>query len=476
VSDEADDELIRLDVHGLPMANAASASARAVAEDLDFAPVDVDRVERLARRLCELVCRTDFDDPHDARFGLSLRDRPAALTLEIVDRGLPISLGGETGRSVIAELLAHGLADRVEVVSDGDSNTISADVRRGPTTLGHLVDEDTPTEQVDGLTAARIEQLQREHLASLARCTWRVYGHSYVASFLYHPEETWKVVESGRLHSVVALDNAGAVIGHMGIELESRDDRVGDVTLALTDPRYRGHHVLAAMEAELAPIVAELELVGTLAEAVTPHTITQRARVEGGAVETGVLLGFIPATMAYRGFPPEVQGNSRQSAVLSYLATGTSPTRAVFLPAPYRELIADGYERMGLDRPAGGTSAPLGSTRVDIHADHPRALAALEVTSVGDDAAHLIDQHRRELCAAGTEVVYAELPLDDPATPQAVDGLRERGFFYAGFIPDIRGTDVLRMQYLDVDVDTEIIQLYSDDARRLLDFQLADRS
>jgi hypothetical protein len=31
------------------------------------------------------------------------------------------------------------------------------------------------------------------------------------------------------------------------------------------------------------------------------------------------------------------------------------------------------------------------------------------------------------------------------------------------------------MQYLDVEVDTDIIQLYTDDAKALLAFQLADR-
>ncbi len=97
------------------------------------------------------------------------------------------------------------------------------------------------------------------------------------------------------------------------------------------------------------------------------------------------------------------------------------------------------------------------------------------MAAVGADAVDLIDHHRRSVCAAGTHVVYAELPLDDPGTPAVAAGLRDRGFFYAGFIPDLRDTDVLRMQYLDVEVDTEIIQLYTADAKDLLAFQLADR-
>ena len=54
--------------------------------------------------------------------------------------------------------------------------------------------------------------------------------------------------------------------------------------------------------------------------------------------------------------------------------------------------------------------------------------------------------------------------------------LRDRGFRYAGFVPDLRDADVLRLQYLDVDVDTGIIQLYTDEARDLLAFTLADEA
>ena len=131
---------------------------------------------------------------------------------------------------------------------------------------------------------------------------------------------------------------------------------------------------------------------------------------------------------------------------------------------------------MGIDRTLAPAGPVTGPTELDVAVDGPRSLAALEVASVGGDAASVIDHHRRQLCAAGTDIVYAELPLGDPGTPAAVEGLRDRGFAYAGFVPEQRGGDVLRMQYLDVVVDTDIIQLYTDDARRLLDLTLAERA
>ncbi|WCO67741.1 hypothetical protein PO878_03255 [Iamia majanohamensis] len=469
------DDLLRLDVHGLRMARAAAASVRAAAEDLGFAPSDAARAEDVARHLGEAVAARDFDRPADARFTLSIGDRPAALTLRVADHGLPGSLGGEAGAELTRTLVAAG-ADTVRVASDGDGNTVAAEVARDPAHLAHLVDEETPTEESPDLPAPRFARLARRHLDSLARCTWRVYGHSYVARFLYHPEETWKMVEAGRLHSIVALDADDEVVGHVGIELERAGAAVGDATLALVDPRYRGHHVLRGTQAVRRQVMDDLDLLGTLAEAVTPHTITQRTRVEGGATETGILLGFIPATMTYRGFSADVQGSSRQSAVLSYAPLRPGPARTVHPPAAYRDVVLDCYARMGLVRTEGTPRAGTGTTRLDVVADGPRSLATIEVAAVGADAAHVVDLRRRELCAAGTEVVHAELPLDDPGTPAAVEVLRDRGFRYAGFVPDLRDADVLRLQYLDVDVDTEIIQLYTDEARDLLALTLADEA
>ncbi|MDZ7732397.1 MAG: hypothetical protein U5R31_04140 [Acidimicrobiia bacterium] len=474
-ADPPTDELLRLDVHGRAMASATGAAAEAAAGSLGFAPGEAERVGRLVADLCERVAGTDFDDPDTAQFEVSVFRRPAALGVRVADHGLPLSLEGESGRAITGGLLASGVADRASVSSDGDGNSVTVEVRRDPATLGHLVDEEMATDDLEDPPPPRVERLRREHLEGLARCTWRVYGHTYVADFLYHPEEMWRLVQAGRLHSVVAIDERDDVIGHVGIELEHRGARVGDTTLALTDPRHRGHHVLGAVGSEIPVLIEELRLVGTFAEAVTPDTITQRFEVDSGAVETGILLGFIPSTMEYRGFPAEVQ-RGRQSAVLSYRPLGRVEGRTVHLPEPYAEIMAERYATMALDREMAPPAAPGGvTTRFDVAVDQPRGLATLEVASVGDDAPHVVDRARRELCAAGTQVVYAELPLDDPATPHAVDGLRERGFIYGGFVPELRGSDILRMQYLDVDVDIDIIHLYTDDARRLLELTLADR-
>ena len=246
--------------------------------------------------------RADFDRPDDARFTLSVGARPAALTLR-VDRRRPARLAraARPARPSRRSWWRRG-PTRSRASSDGDGNSI---VGRGPTgrrpTRSTWSTTRPPPTRPPTSPTRRSSRWNGRHLDSLARCTWRVYGHTYVASFLYHPDEVWRMVEAGRLHSIVAVDQDDEVVGHVGIELERPDDVVGDATLALVDPRYRGHHLLRSTQTERRRVMDELGLWGTLAEAVTPHTITQRTRVESGATETGILLGFIPASMTYRG-------------------------------------------------------------------------------------------------------------------------------------------------------------------------------
>jgi hypothetical protein len=461
-------QLLRLDSGNVA---AAEAATRAVVADLadDDGQLAGETVARIARALA----RSDFDVVDDAELEITVTVTERGVAISVSDHGLPGALSGDVQRGLIDELHLHGAAESVRVTSDGTTNRVTASLRTRADRAAEAADPDTSTDVLTEIGPLHAERLAPEHLESLARCVWRAYGPTYVANFLYHPDETWALVEAGKLHSVVVLDDAGDVVGHAGIELTRPGDRVGDATLALSDPRYRGHHLMREVGGELFAIGAELGLVGSLAEAVTPHTITQRMRVEGGAVETGLLLGFIPDTMAYRGFPDSVQGHSRQSAVLSYQSYLDTPPRTVYLPDAYRDLLAGFYDKKGLVRTEGDARDPVdGSLAVDVDVDLPRALARIDVVRGGDGAADVVDGHRRHLCARGTQIVHVEYSRQDPSTPPTVAELRRRGFAYAGLIPNVRDADVLRLQYLDVEVDAEIISLYTDDARGLLDLAL----
>ncbi len=476
-------DALRIRVHGEDMVPAASAATAAAAEALGLAVDDADRLGRAVDVTCRQALAAGFDDPATAELDVEVRTGAAGVALRISDEGLPFTLRTESDVAARVAAATTGaddvpLVEHVRVDRRDEGTSIELQVRPDPSVLDHLAAADAVgTDPVDDDADVTCRELRQEDCESLARCVWRVYRYTYVADYLYHPARVWSLVEQGWLRSWVALDASGEVVGHIGLILDEPDTRVADASLALTDPRYRHHRVMEQLGGLMYAAVADLALVGTFAEAVTAHTITQRGMVESGGVETGILLGFIPATMSYRGILEDLGGN-RQSAVLGYHAVRPAPPRRVALPERYADELRGVYERGALDRTeiAPAPAAAGATTTLHLDIDRPRRLTTIVVDTAGDDVVDLVDRHRRELCAAGMELVYAELPLGDPGAAAAVDGLVERGFFYGGVIPELRDGDVLRLQYLDVDVDPTVLHLYSDEAERLLAYTLADRA
>ena len=64
----------------------------------------------------------------------------------------------------------------------------------------------------------------------------------------------------------------------------------------------------------------------------------------------------------------------------------------------------------------------------------------------------------------------------DATAMAAVDDLCALGFFFGAAIPELRAGDILRLQYLNnVALDPDLLVLYTDEAKRLLQAILADR-
>ena len=72
-------------------------------------------------------------------------------------------------------------------------------------------------------------------------------------------------------------------------------------------------------------------------------------------------------------------------------------------------------------------------------------------------------------------VSQASLNMNDACVGEAVDILRERGYFFGGPLPRWFDTDGLLMQKLDCPPDFEGIVLGSDFAKELLAFIREDR-
>jgi serine/threonine-protein kinase RsbW len=317
-----------------------------------------------------------------------------------------------------------------------------------------------------------IRFLLPDEAAQLTAAIVRSYGRSYDGAWAYDVDEIRRRLECGSMRSIVGIDPAGDVVGHLALDRADPAALAGHAGQAVVDPRYRGHHLFTTLKRDLASWCAAEGLLGMYSEATAAHPYSQAANLELGGHETGFLIGYIPSRVSYTAIKEDSRGR-RQSVALFWLATNPSPNRVVHPPHWHRDIVAAVYEHNALERelvPLVGVPVLDGPTHLTIteHDDHNEATVAVD--RVGAD---VVDALARALDAeadAGRDLVHVDLSLHDPGTaalPPAVH--EELEVFFGGIVPELRGGDVLRLQWLNgVDADPSDVVVASSFGAELL--------
>jgi serine/threonine-protein kinase RsbW len=330
------------------------------------------------------------------------------------------------------------------------------------------------TDQPHEEPGVEVRFLDPDGAEAFTRLVRRCYGDSYDAAWVYDPARVAERLRHGTLWSTVGVTGDGEIVAHVGLARRRPDDEVAESGQAVVDPEYRGRHLFTLLKRRAAARAAEQGLFGLYSEATAAHPYSPRANVALGAVETGLLLGYIPATVEYEAIDAKPH---RQSVVLYYLKTNEGHDRPVYAPPRDRKMVETILERAGLRgavHHAGREAlAPRSDLHVEDRADHNDRVVT--VRTVGNDLVDAVVAARDEALACAADCVYVDLPLADPGTQHRGDGLHELGFAFGGIFPNrLHDCDVLRYQYLDrVTLDTSDIALASDHGRELLDYVTA---
>ncbi len=437
--------------------------------------------------LCTEILEYGFDDPEEARLELQMDHHGHRLVVTVDDLGSPMEAERikAADSSALERLLAEGLADDLKLSRRGKRGNRSELTKRLRTSsvteyldiAGHH--ERLKAEPVPVDAHVEIRFLDPSETVALSECIFHSYGYSYDADWVYEPETIRSMIQKGNLTSVVGASPQGEIVGHLGFRREGPGDLVGESGQAVVDPRYRGHHMLTSMKQFLADWASENGIAGLFSEATAAHPASQRANLELGARETGLLLGYIPSSVSYtaieKGEPAD-----RISVVLFYLKTGDGPPRPLYTPPNHAGMIRRIAERVGLksnlvEPPGDARGEGHAELDVRIRTDHNQGLMSL--LRSGADAADRIVDRLRYLCLHKVDCIYLDLDLADPAASLLVPKLEKVGFFFGGITPNLRrGGDVLRLQYLNnVELDPENVSVASDFGEELLGYVMDGR-
>jgi Acetyltransferase (GNAT) family len=327
---------------------------------------------------------------------------------------------------------------------------------------------------VDADAEVGIRFLRADEAEQLSLAVLRCYGVSYDVDWVYRPAEISARIDAGTLRSIVGIADED-IVGHLGLTLDSPEAVVGESGQAVVDPRYRGHHLFTTLKRRLADELRAQGLAGMFSEATAAHPYSQKANIALGARETGILVGYIPASVNYSDVA-EAAERHRRSVVLYYLKTNEGPAHPVFAPRGHRRMVGAIFERAGLHGELAEAPSGRAPAETELHDtvrdDH--GAGYVTVASVGRDLREAAGARLERDFADGLDCVYVDLPLDDPATERHGDELHELGFLFGGVFPNLRRTgDVLRLQALDrAAADAGDVRLASDEARELLAYVL----
>ena len=172
-----------------------------------------------------------------------------------------------------------------------------------------------------------IRRLEPGDVPSLVRCAVRCYGDSYPRRAFYDANEIRRLLSCELLYSAVAVDREGEVVAHLGMMLERRGSRTGDMVLGIVDSRFRGHALSVRVGAMLAQEFQRLGLIGLYQYATTAHAISQKLNLATNSIETGVLLGYLPEATSSMQRPTGALG-WRIPSIMLYLPLAEAPAPA----------------------------------------------------------------------------------------------------------------------------------------------------
>ncbi|PWN06417.1 GNAT family N-acetyltransferase [Rhodohalobacter mucosus] len=302
----------------------------------------------------------------------------------------------------------------------------------------------------------------------IAKLVYRSYGYSYPNEDLYFPKRIAMAVIRKKKIGVIARTNEDRPAGYFAI-LETSDSDVGEVGEAVVAPAFRRKGLFKKMMEMLIESAKESKLQGIFGKAIGIHDISQKVNQQYGFKTTGILLADFPAVHLYELLDPYPQPVSE---IVDFLILKKDHNQKIYLPNQYRDLLSDIYAQFDVkpdfkEPESDPARAPFSD--IDMKVDYNQKNSLLILRSAGRNVLNTIEQKFAYLKTRKINIIYIDLPLEDPVTPTLVEPLRKMGFVFSGLMPHFhKGKDHLRMQHVLCKLDLSLIVTYSEMSERVL--------
>ncbi|MCX6373325.1 MAG: GNAT family N-acetyltransferase [Actinobacteria bacterium] len=472
----------------LPM---VQAFVREYASGAGFPAQDLRRLDLLMEEAVTNVVHGAFAADERASFDIVCERVPAGMQISVHDEGLPYdpsltpeydpdaALDSQTGAG-LGSFLMQQIADRVEfhnLGSRGKETVFVKYLETASVTSAPPAEEAPPGEPQPVPKAERVAlevgPLRPEQAIEVCRCIYDAYRYTYVNEHMYYPDRVVALNQSGDMISAVACTREGEVAGHAALVFPDETREIADLASVATKVRFRGQAIARRLGEYLSQEALARGLAGLFIEEVTAHTFTQKFCHRLGFGDCAFLLGYSPATMAFKGIAEETA--ARRSVIVGFKYLQPPAPTLVHAPARHHDMIARIYESLGAPATFAGAGEAVAAAGVPaasvlhVTVNTSRSVATIRPDAYGRDLERRLHDEMYRLRRDDVKVMDVYLNLGTAGTDVVAQALEESGFVFTGLVPGGPSGDWLVLQYFNgVMVDYDAIQVEAGFTRELL--------
>lgn len=315
-----------------------------------------------------------------------------------------------------------------------------------------------------------VDDFQPGDALGVALLYYAVYGETFPIDSVYDPEEL-VLLNAGRdLHQVVGRTENGDIIGLYAIFRNPPGRRIMEGGSWLVHPACR-NKTLAMRMAErihLAP-PAYLDLDVMFGQSVTDHLMTQKMAEKFHSLSCAIEIEAMPPRPEH-----ETGWSGGRISLLDGFMIYHDRPHDIFLPRQYADILRSIYDSRGLQRRfVGDLSLDETTTKGTVQCLDSAGLVKITIDQLGRDFPEYLAHWEEEY--PSRHVFQIILPLWRPGCSLAVEAARTAGYFLGGLLPLWFDCDGLLLQKVAGEPEFSRIQLFTEEAKRLLSVIIADR-
>jgi len=313
-----------------------------------------------------------------------------------------------------------------------------------------------------------------EDAEGVAKLFTEVYGDAYPAKIVYDPKGLVEAFERRDQIPIVVRTPDDRVVGYSSLFRAAPDRGVYEKGNGAVLSEFRNAGVMGKIFQYVGRVVPGMEGVKTFfGEPVCNHVYIQKAALANlPFVETALEVDLMPA----EAYDREKSASGRVATLLMFI-TVVGNSHVIHVPdmyAPHLEYIYEGLDDKRSFAPSAADFPDSGRTRIDTMIYDSARVARLAVHEAGGDFSSALASQEERILRRDMEVVQVWLKLSWPWVGKAADLLNRKGYFFGGVLPQWFGQDGLLMQKTISRPNWEDIHVFSERAKKILEFVEAD--